>query len=191
MKISLQAKNNSFIKIIFFLSFITFTEYSLQAQLAVFKMVGKNSTNSKLGFGTFVYWDFPVNEVQNNSVMIELMDFAFFPPKDDNIVSPIGYLSIKAGFKHIFSEESKTGFYIEPSAGYCRVVTNDDINKSYGDGVAVAAEAGYSLEVGQRANTLVLGLKYESDMAGGNNKINAISLRLSYSFHLFRKRTDY
>ena len=154
-------------------------------------MLGKNSSNSKIGFGTFVYWDFPVNQAQNNSAVIELMDFAYFPQKDDNIVSPIGYLSIKAGFKHIFSEESKTGFYVEPSVGYCRVVTSDDVNKNYGDGIAVAGEAGYSQEVGQRANTLVLGLKYESDMAGSDKKISAISLRLSYSFHLFRKRNDY
>ena len=173
MKISSQAKNSFFIKTIFLLSSITFTESSLHSQLAVFKMVGKNSKNSKLGFGTFVYWDFPVSQAQYNSVVIELMDFAFFPPKDDNIVSPIGYLSTKVGFKHIFSEESKTGFYVEPSAGYCRVVTNDNINKSYGDGFAIAGEAGYSLEVGQRSNTLVLGLKYESDMAGGSNKIAA------------------
>lgn len=190
MRISLLAKPGLYLKFTLLLLLSLFIESSLHSQLAVFKMVGKNSANSKLGFGTFVYWDFPVSQVQYNSVVIELMDLAFFPPKDDNIVSPIGYLSIKAGFKHIFSEESKTGFYVEPSAGYCRVVTNDDINKSYGDGVAVAAEAGYSLEVGQRANTLVFGLKYESDMVGGNNKINAISLRASYSFHLFRKRSD-
>jgi hypothetical protein len=71
------------------------------------------------------------------------MDFAFFPSKPIRKV-PIGYLSIKLGYKYVFSE-TKTGFYLEPSAGYCRVVFNDpsdwQTQTSYGDGVAAALEA--------------------------------------------------
>jgi hypothetical protein len=153
-------------------------------------MLGKSATNSKIGFGTFAYWDIPVNEIGNNSVMIELLDFAYFPQKNPDIDGLIGYASIKVGYRHIFSEESKTGFFIEPSAGYCRVGNTAGSDGTYGDGVALAGEVGYSLEVGQRANTLVFGLKYESDLAGANTTINAISLRFSYSFHLFRRRRD-
>ena len=151
-------------------------------------MVGKNADNSKIGFGVFAYWDIPVNEIGNRSVMIELLDLAYFPQKNSDINSVIGYLSIKAGFRYIFSEESKTGFYVEPSVGYCRVVNSEGPNGTYGDGIAVAGEAGYSLEVGQQSNTLVFGLKFESDMAGKNTSVSSISLRFSYSFHLFRKR---
>ena len=161
------------------------------AQLAVFKMVGKNSENSKMGFGTFAYWDFPLNEIGTNSLMIELLDFAYFPQKNSNINSPVAYVSIKAGFKYIFSEESKTGFYVEPSVGYCRVVYNlEGYDATYGDGVALAAEAGYSLEVGKRANTFVFGLKYETDMGAKDKKLSAIGLRIAYSFHMFRKRSN-
>ncbi len=122
--------------------------------------------------------------------MIELMDFIFFPQKDNDIHSVIGYISIKLGYKHIFSQETKTGFYIEPSLGYCRVVNSEGSEGTYKDGVAIAGEAGYTLEVGQRGNNLNFGLKYETDRAGTNHTVNSVGLRLSYSFHLFRKRGD-
>lgn len=165
---------------------------SLHSQLAVLKMIGKNSGNSKIGFGTFLYYNFPVNEIGNNSVMIELLDLGFFPPKNPDTISMAGYLSIKVGFKHIFSEESKTGFYVEPSIGYGGVVVNinSTTNDVRHDGIALALEGGYNLEVGQRDNTLVFGLKYESDLAGAGASINAIGFRVSYSFHLFRSRRN-
>ena len=177
-------------KVFLFFSLNIIIISSLHSQLAVFKMVGKNSSNSKIGFGTFVYWDIPVNETGNNSVMVELLDLGIFPRKNSDIDAPIGYASIKVGYRHIFSDESKTGFFIEPSAGYCRVVNSAGPNGTYGDGVAIAAETGYSIEVGQRANTLVFGLKYESDLAGTGTTINALSFRFSYSFHMFRKKSD-
>jgi hypothetical protein len=102
--------------LILFLSFM-FLHLAVHSQLAVFKMVGKNSGNAKLGFGVFAYWQIPVNDIGNRNVMIELMDFAFFPQKDEDINGVLAYLSIKAGYKYIFSAETNTGFYIEPSAG--------------------------------------------------------------------------
>ena len=65
---------------------------------------------------------------------------------------------------------------------------NSEGSKAYGDGIAAAMETGYSLEVGQRSNTLVFGLKYERDMAGANFTVSSLAFRFSYSFHLFRKR---
>lgn len=169
-----------------FLGYISF------GQLMIIKSLGKNSNNSQLGYGTFVYYDIPLNDEGNKSVRIELLDFAYFPPKNPNIISTIGYLSIKAGYKKIFSE-SKTGFYIEPQAGYCRVVTyrkSTSTEKTYGDGIALALETGYSLEVGQRGNTLNFGLKYESDLAGADYSAQTLGLRFSYSFHLFRRKEN-
>ncbi len=174
-------------KIIFFFTFNTAASLSF-SQLAVYKMIGKESANAKLGYGTFWYWDIPLHQSVNRSLMLELMDFAYFPQKDENINSVIGYLSIKAGYRYIFSEESKTGFYIEPSAGYCIVVNSEGPNGTSGSGLALAFEGGYSLEVGKRGNNLIFGLKYESDIAGTNLTVNALSLRFAYSFHLFGKR---
>lgn len=166
---------------------------SIHSQLAVSKMIGKNSKNSTVGFGVFAYWDIPVNDIGNRSVMIELMDLAFYPQRHSEINSVIGYLSIKAGYKYIFSDESKTGFYVEPSVGYCRVVSSEDAPDGgalYGDGVAFAAEGGYSLEVGQNGNNLNFGLKYETDRAGAKTSLSSVAFRFSFSFHLLRRRRE-
>ena len=58
------------------------------------------------------------------TIRLELMDLAFYPGKDGNFFTASygrAYISIKAGYKYIFSE-TKTGFYVEPSAGWGRVV---------------------------------------------------------------------
>jgi len=158
------------------------------AQLAVVKMVGKNADKTKLGFGAFSYYDIPLNEDGNRSFRIELLDLAFFSRKTDEDPS-WAYLSIKLGYKYIFSE-TKTGFYIEPQAGYCRVVSveKDAPEAEHGDGIAVALEAGYSLEVGERGNAFNFGLKYETDRAGSAYTISSVGFRVSYSFNLFRRR---
>ena len=161
----------------------------------VTKIIGKYSNQSNLGWGVFAFYDFPLQETQNQSLRLELMDFAFYSTKNDTAaIVPIGYLSIKLGYKYVFSE-TKTGFYIEPQAGYCRVVSNDPNNyqtqTSYGDGVALALEAGYSLEVGQRGHVINFGLKFESDIAGNPNTVSSLGFRVSYQFNLFRKRDEY
>jgi hypothetical protein len=167
---------------------------SMYGQLMVTKLVGKNSSNSKLGFGLFAYYDFTLPGAENRSVRLELMDFGYFPSKTDTIRVPIGYISIKLGYKYIFSE-TKTGFYVEPQAGYCRVVSNDPENlstqASYGDGVAFALEVGYSLEVGQRGHTFDFGLKYEDDIAGSGNTMSSVGFRVSYAFNMFKRRDSY
>jgi hypothetical protein len=160
----------------------------------VTKLVGKNFTQSKLGFGLFGYYEFPFKNTQNNSIRIELFDFGYFPTKSDTLSIPIGYISIKIGYKHIFSE-TKTGFYFEPQAGYCRVVSNDPNNlttqSSYGDGFALALEFGYSLEVGERGHVINIGLKYENDIAGSPNSMSSLGFRVSYAFNLFGRRDTY
>jgi hypothetical protein len=84
-----------------------------------------------------------------------------------------------------------TGIYIEPQAGFGRVIGSNHANapgNHYSDGLALALETGYSLEVAESGNTLNFGLKYEADMAGSNYTANSIGFRVSYSFHLFRQR---
>ena len=132
-------------------------------QLMVSKLVGKNAGNSKLGGGIFTYLEFPVGSMDNQSLRLEILDFAYYPPRYPDIDATIGYLSIKAGYKYVFSE-TQQGIYVEPAAGYCRVVNSNNANPnaaSYGDGIALALELGYSLEVGQNENSINFGLKYE------------------------------
>jgi hypothetical protein len=68
------------------------------SQLALSKMVGKNSDKVKLGYGFFSYYDIPLNEERNKSFRIELLDLAFFPAKTSADASR-AYLSIKLGYK--------------------------------------------------------------------------------------------
>jgi hypothetical protein len=175
---------------ILFLGLISFT----QGQIMVTKLLGKNANQSNLGFGVFLFYDFPLSGSENQSLRIELLDFGYYSTKNDTTaVDPIGYLSIKLGYKYVFSE-TKTGFYVEPQAGYCRVVSNDPNNwqtgTSYGDGLALALEAGYSLEVGNRGHVINFGLKFERDIAGTPNTISSLGFRFSYQFNLFSRKDD-
>jgi hypothetical protein len=160
-----------------------------QGQLMVSKLVGKNSENSSLGFGLFLFYEFPLSDEGNRAVRLELLDAAYYPKKDDNLNSILGYVSIKLGYKYVFSE-TKSGFYLEPSAGYCRTVLDDvdEVDAVAGDGVALGLEGGYGIEVGQRGNMINLGLKYETDIAGKETTISSIGFRVSYSFGMFKKR---
>ena len=85
--------------------------------------------------------------------------------------------------------ETQSGFYLEPSVGYCRVVdAREGRDATHGDGLAAAMEGGYSLAVGQNGHSLNLGLKYETDRGGAGYILNTVGLRLSYAFNLFRKK---
>jgi hypothetical protein len=174
--------------ICFLITILLFT--TIYSQVMVSKRFGENSDNSRLGFGTFLYWDFPIAEAENKSIRLELLDLAFYPQKNDSINTVLGYISIKLGYKYIFSE-TQTGIFIEPQAGWCRVVNSDGAEGSHGDGVALALETGYSIEVGEGGNALIFGLKYEADLAGANYTCSSVGLRFSYTFHLGRKRDGY
>lgn len=170
------------------LATIAFT--STNAQLSIAKLVGKNANKYKFGYGLFSFYDFPINSTENQSVRLELMDLVFFPGKDGNVFTATygrNYISIKAGYKYIFSE-TKTGFYIEPAAGYTRVVDVlvDQDDPIYGDGVALALETGYSLEVGQRGHVMNFGLKYETDRT--RLILSSVGFRVSYAFNMFRRK---
>ena len=165
---------------------------SAYSQLMVSKMLGKNADNSQLGYGFFTFLDFPLGN-ENTSIRLELLDMAYYPQKNSDIYSPIGYLSIKGGYKYVFSE-NQAGFYIEPSVGYCRVVNSgaeNFTNADSKDGIAMAFEGGYSLAVGQKDNTVNFALKYESDRAGSGFIINSVGFRAGFSFHIFRRKDSY
>jgi len=186
--------------LLFFLFSIT-AVVTLHAQLSVSKMIGKNSDKYKLGYGLFSFWDFPLNEYGNRSIRLELMDFAYFPGKKYNTIvnTSVGptpatdsklYFTIKLGYKYIFSE-SRTGFYVEPSAGFGRVADlgETESTTTHGDGLALAFETGYSLEVGERGHVMNFGIKYENDRA--STTLSSVGFRVSYAFNMFGRRSDY
>jgi len=160
-------------------------------QAMVSKFLGPNGKYAQLGWGVFLFYDFPLQHA-NESVRIELLDFAFWPSKNSDSNFVIGYVSIKAGYKYVFSE-TNAGFYVEPQVGWCRVVNADNtetLSTDAKDGLALAMEVGYSLGVGRRDNTVNFGLKYESDLAGSGYTANSIGFRISFSFHVLRRRDD-
>jgi hypothetical protein len=59
---------------------------------------------------------------------------------------------------------------------------------TYGDGIAVAMEGGYSLGVGERGHSINLGLKYETDRGGKGYELNSVGFRVSYAFNLFHPK---
>jgi len=159
----------------------------------VSKLVGKNSSRFGLGYGLFTYLEFP-RPSENQSFRIELMELSFYPTKGEKFFTSTagarGYVSIKLGYKYVFSETAY-GFYLLPSAGYCQTVfLEKGQSASNGYGYAAALEGGYSLEVGQNGHSLNFGLKYEYDHGGSVQVLQTVGCRISYAFNMFQRR-DY
>lgn len=164
-----------------------------QAQLSFSKMVGNDSQRFGFGPGLFTYLDIPLAR-ENQSFRVELLDLAIFVLKGENFFTSTAggkaYASVKLGYKYVFSE-TQAGFYLLPSAGYCRAVNiKAGEDATYGDGIAGALEGGYSLEVGQKGHTLNFGLKYEYDRGNATHIVQSVGLRVSYAFGLFRKKEE-
>lgn len=180
-------------KIVLLLSIACIFASTSYAQLSLTKMVGKNADKYRMGYDLFSFISFPLNN-ENQIIRLELMDLAYYAGKTGGsfFTTPngAGYLSIKIGYKYVFSE-TKTGFYLEPALGYCRVVySSEGEDPTHGDGIAGTVEGGYSLEVGQRGHITNPGLKYETDRATSSHIINSVGLCLSYEFNMFRKKEE-
>lgn len=179
-------------KIILLFSVMCLFSVASHAQLMVARMVGKDASRFGTGYGVFTYFDFPLPS-GNQSFRIELMDLAFFVTKGENLFTSTGdgkgYISIKLGYKYVFSE-TQFGFYLIPSAGYCRAAyaKEGETAATYGDGIAGALEGGYSLEVGQNGHSLNFGLKYEYDHGNATHIIQSVGFRVSYAFGLLRRK---
>lgn len=178
-------------KLSFSVCFIFLLALNAPAQLMVAKLVGKDSDKFGLGYGLFTYLDFPLAN-ENQSFRVELADLAMFPTKGENFFTTTadfkGYLSIKLGYKYVFSE-TQYGFYLLPSAGYCRVVDiKEGEDATTGDGIAGALEGGYALGVGENGKSLNFALKYEYDHGNATHILQSVGFRVSYAFGLFRKK---
>jgi hypothetical protein len=157
------------------------------------RLIGKGSSQFGQGYGLFAFYDFPLGGAPNKSIRLELFDFAFFPTKGAPFFTGNepgrGFLSVRVGYTKVFSEE-QTGFYVIPSAGYCRVAFTEPglTDPLIGNGIAGALEGGYQLEVGERGNVFNLGLKYEYDRGSKDLKLQSVAFKVSYAFGLFRLR---
>ena len=159
------------------------------AQLSLIKMVGKKAPDYKWGYGMFLAFDFPLKH-KNQSIKAELLDIGLFPGKD--VYYAWGYISSRLGYKYIFSD-TKTGFFIEPSVGYCWVLYAEPYlpEATSKNGIAAAFEAGYNLETGKKGHSMALGFKYEYDRAEDDYILSSIGFRISYSFNIFHKKNHH
>ena len=155
--------------------------FFVSGQVSIIKIVGKKADGYKMGTGLYYSFDVPVNPVENNSITVELFDFGNLYVKNNSGKEPTAYLSVKGGFRHIFSEEGKTGFFVEPQAGYCWTTSNKSYLNIQG-GLAMAMVAGYSQEVGYSGNSLLFGFKYEIDLPDSEKQINTIGLRFAFNY---------
>lgn len=179
-------------KIILLLSSL-FLFNSLFSQVSVMKMIGgKYAKDYKTGFGVFGSFNIPLNETRNRVLTLDAFDGGIFPLKPSSDLEAEGgaFVSIKAGYRYIFSEESITGFFIEPQAGLALIGVGPDYGQDLTKGLALALIAGYSLEVGQHGNNFTFGLKYEADLANSEMSIHTLGLRVAYHFTLFGRKND-
>ena len=175
----------------FFSLALCFLSLGLHSQLMVSKLLGSGTSKFGLGYGMFTYLDFP-RASENQSFRIELLELTIYPTKGENFFTSTaegrGYISIKLGYKYVFSD-TQAGFYILPSAGYCRTIfIYPGQSTAKGDGIAGAFEGGYALALGQNGHTLNFGLKYEYDHGGSSLILQSIGFRISYAFGLFQRR---
>jgi hypothetical protein len=164
--------------------------FTSHAQLMVTKLVGKDSDRFGLGYGLFCFFDIP-SSMENRGFRVELMDLGMYPLKGEKFFTTTAdfkaYISVKIGYKYVFSE-TKTGFYLVPSAGYARVVDiKEGQDPTHGNGIAAALEGGYSLEVGEKGHAINLGVKYEYDYGNATHILQSVGLRLAFAFNISKQ----
>jgi len=164
-----------------FLTIALFICISLQAQIEISKIVGKNGSDVGLGYGAYLKFSYPVSDAAD--VTFEA-GANIFPLKDDN-THGWADIPLKAGYRYTF-DQSGTGFYIEPQAGYNIYGVDADDNKF--TGLILAAGTGYLFKP-SRWIQFDLGLLYESAFHTGG-AANYISLRLTHNFSLHRRNND-
>ena len=165
------------------------TVQAATAQIAVVKMVGKNTSNYSLGAGAFLKASYPVSD--GDDATIELGFFAF-PLNDGGNGDGTAVIPIKMGYRYTFNREGD-GFYIEPQAGYNLYgVTSLDVNgytkNLKFNGVILAASTGYIFHI--KSFPLDLNLHYETVIdKGGSDNYLRLGLLASISFK--RRQTEY
>lgn len=177
--------------ILLFISVLFFQ--SVFSQVSVMKMVGgKYAKEYKTGFGAFWSFNFPLNEANNRVLTLDVIDFGLFATKTTSeYYNDGGFASIKVGYRYIFSEESVTGFFVEPQAGFALTAVGplNEAGES-GKGLALALTVGYALGVGQRGNNFTFGLKYEAGLTDKDMSVHTVGLRVAYHFSMFGRRND-
>jgi hypothetical protein len=160
----------------------------VNAQIAVVKMIGKNTSNYSLGYGAFLKGAYPVSA--GDDVTLEAGIY-FFNLNDQGYGDGTALVPLKVGYRYSINRQGD-GFYVEPQAGYNLYGVTSLNNDGYNtqnlkfNGVIFAASTGYILSI--KSFPLDLNLHYETIMDKGGSD-NYIRLGLLVSLH-FKKRSE-
>ncbi len=94
----------------------------------------------------------------------------------------LSLIPLLAGFRYTL-DQSGSGFYIEPNAGFA--FGSSDLNQP--DGAAAGMGAGYLVDLGNVPFNF--GVRYEHVF--GNPSTNVFSLRITHSLQLRKRESDY
>lgn len=158
-----------------------FCSRQIQAQIAVSKIIGKNSKDFGLGYGAFLKFSYPVSDAAD--VTLEA-GVNIFPEKDDPAYG-WATIPVKAGYRYTLNGTGR-GFYVEPQVGY-NVYGIDPDDNTY-RGLVLAGGIGYLFQPIGKIN-FDLGLLYESSQHKGG-AANYVSLRLTHNFAFGHRESD-
>ncbi len=157
----------------FILYFLLFSFYFSNAQIEVAQASTKDF--SAIGFGGFLNFSIPVSEA--NYVTIE-GGYQHFKDKNTN---ELGLVPVLAGFRYTL-DQTGTGFYVEPNAGY--TFSFSDLENV--DGASAGIGVGYLIDLGNVPFNF--GLRYEHIF--GNPATNVFSFRIAHSLSFGRRNDD-
>jgi hypothetical protein len=174
-------------KIALLATLLSMIQLSVNAQIEIAKLIGKNSADYKTGFGGFLKFGYPVSDAAD--VNLEVGAMFFF--EKQNSASGIAFLPVKLGYRYTLNG-SGTGFYAEPQAGFNAYGVNSHDVDGYNvddkfHGIVLGVGTGY-LFPSFSGVQFDLGLRYETVLYKGNS-VNFVGLRLSHNFS-FRKRDN-
>ena len=161
---------------------LLFISFNLKAQIQVSKLIGKNSSDFKLGYGGFLQFSYPVSEASD--VTLEVGANVFQSKVDEGYGWAV--IPVKAGYRYTLNQTG-TGFYLQPQVGYNVYGINPDDEQF--TGLILAGGAGYLFQPIGKIQ-FDLGLLFESAFHKGG-AANYLSLRLTHNFSLSRRADDY
>ena len=166
-----------------------FLLFSFNLSKAQIEVAYANSKNfNAIGFGGFLNFSLPVSNA--NYVTIE-GGFQYFKNKNDE---DLGLIPVLIGYRYTI-DQSGSGLYVEPNAGYSFGASS--IGKYDSNGVYTGVDEnvagptagigfGYLFEAGRIPFNV--GLRYEHNF--GNYGTNIIAFRISHSFGSGRRDND-
>jgi hypothetical protein len=171
----------------FILCFLSLSFSFCNAQIEVANATAKGF--NAIGFGAFLNFSFPVLE-ETNYITLE-GGFQYFKNKEDD---DLALIPVLIGYRYTL-DQTGTGFYVEPDAGYSFGASTIPLRDKNGDilvdeqkvqGLTAGIGFGYLFDLGNIPFNLAI--RYEHTFS--NCATNVIAFRISHSLHFGRRSDD-